>query len=453
MCLTSCEGALDDVLGEWSRPTPGNNTNTTPSTDTTNKYRVWNGTDYDTPTIPSTAIDASTITTTINAGFYDVKSDVNLSGTITLAGDAEFVLRDGATLKIAGAIVDNTDTYNLTIYAQSEGTGMGKLDITSTSGDYPIYAKKLTVHGGEIIASNTGGNAVNLPGGLDMLGGKLTASSDGVGIMVYGGVVNVEKGTIDAQTSGNYVAAFNASGIDMTVKGGTVKVTTSGDNGSCISVGGDFTINDGEIDAQATGESYGIDASGADKKFTVSGGTITAKSGAGGKAAINVANEMEVTDGTINATAGADGEGIYVQNASGATTPVFKVSGGNITAIAGNATTGNGVDGIAVTGDSNITGGTINTTGGNAAGAGNPGGNGFTSTTINFSGCTVVATGGADTGGPIGKGIDNGTTIIVATGLTYYEGTSANPSTAPTTTTPGDGATPISCNQQYVEIK
>ena len=26
MCLTSCEGALDDVLGEWSRPTPGNNT-------------------------------------------------------------------------------------------------------------------------------------------------------------------------------------------------------------------------------------------------------------------------------------------------------------------------------------------------------------------------------------------------------------------------------------------
>ena len=26
MSLTSCEGALDDVLGEWSRPTPGNNT-------------------------------------------------------------------------------------------------------------------------------------------------------------------------------------------------------------------------------------------------------------------------------------------------------------------------------------------------------------------------------------------------------------------------------------------
>lgn len=26
MCLTSCEGALDDILGEWSRPTPGSST-------------------------------------------------------------------------------------------------------------------------------------------------------------------------------------------------------------------------------------------------------------------------------------------------------------------------------------------------------------------------------------------------------------------------------------------
>ena len=162
LVLTSCEGALDDVLGEWSRPTPGNNnnhnnnTNTTPSADMTNKYRVWNGSDYDTPDIPSTAIDASTITNTINAGFYDVKGDVNLSGTITLAGDAEFLLRDGATLKMSGAIVDNTGTYNLKIYAQSEGTGMGKLDITNSSAsDYPITVSKLTIHGGEIIASNT----------------------------------------------------------------------------------------------------------------------------------------------------------------------------------------------------------------------------------------------------------------------------------------------------------
>ena len=26
LALTSCEGALDDILGEWSRPTPGSST-------------------------------------------------------------------------------------------------------------------------------------------------------------------------------------------------------------------------------------------------------------------------------------------------------------------------------------------------------------------------------------------------------------------------------------------
>lgn len=408
MLLTSCEGTLDDVFGEWSRPTPGNNTNTTPSTDTTNKYRVWNGTDYDTPTIPSTAIDASTITTTINAGFYDVKSDVNLSGTITLAGDAEFVLRDGATLKIAGAIVDNTDTYNLTIYAQSEGTGMGKLDITSTSGDNPIYAKKLTIHGGEIIASNTGGNAVNLPGGLDMLGGKLTASSDFTAIYVDGGAINVVKGTIDAQASGDTYYALNASGINMTVLGGTVKATTSGNNSSCINVGDEFTVSGGVIDAQATGDSYGIRAD----KFTVSGGTVTAKSGGGSKDAIYLAAKMEVNDGTINATAGADCIGINIKNYSSATTPVFNVSGGNITVIGGNATTGNGKAGININGKSNITGGTINTTGGDAAAGTNTGGAGFVSTNISFAGCSVLATGGDGT--TKGKGVDG--TISFATG-------------------------------------
>ena len=162
-----------------------------------------------------------------------------------------------------------------------------------------------------------------------------------------------------------------------------------------VKVGGDFTVYDGEIDAQATSSSYGIFASGADKKFTVSGGTVTAKSGAGGNAAIYVANVMEVNDGTINATAGANGDGISVLNNSNATTPVFIVSGGNITAIGGNATTVNGRYGIHIYGDSKITGGTINATGGDATGY--PGGAGFSSYNIYLAGCSVVAIGGDGT--------------------------------------------------------
>ena len=103
---------------------------------------------------------------------------------------------------------------------------------------------------------------------------------------------------------------------------------------------------------------------------------------------------MEVNDGAINATAGADGEGISVRNNSSATTP-FNVSGGNITAIGGNATTVNGIYGIHIYGDSKITGGTINATGGDATGY--PGGAGFSSHNFYLAGCSVVAIGGDGT--------------------------------------------------------
>ena len=401
LVLTSCEGALDDVLGEWSRPTPGNNnnnnnnnnnTNTTLSTDMTNKYRVWNGSDYDTPDIPSTAIDASTITTTINAGFYDVKGDVNLSGTITLAGDAEFLLRDGATLKISGAIVDNTGTYNLKIYAQSEGTGMGKLDITSSGTVYPISVNKLTVHGGEIIATNTDARAVNLTGGLDILGGKLIASGKLYGISVSGGIVNVVNGTVDAKSTQSNSRAISLDPADFIILGGNVKATTAGNNGSCLYVNGNMTVYDGEIDAQSTGPSYGIRVF---KKLTVSGGNITAISGDGSVTNAIFVYEMEVSGGTINAIAGAGNQGIYVQS-YGTATPVFVVSGGNITAKGGDITTGNAGYGIAVNGSSKITGGTINATGGDATTG--YAGHGFVSNGITVSGGTLTATGGAVSG-------------------------------------------------------
>ena len=95
------------------------------------------------------------------------------------------------------------------------------------------------------------------------------------------------------------------------------------------------------------------------------------------------------------ATAGANGDGISVLNNSNATTPVFIVSGGNITAIGGNATTVNGRYGIHIYGDSKITGGTINATGGDATGY--PGGAGFSSYNIYLAGCSVVAIGGDGT--------------------------------------------------------
>ena len=67
LALTSCNGALDDIFGEWDKPSANTNTNTDPTPAASNTYLKWNGTDALVATeIPSDAKVMSASETTWN---------------------------------------------------------------------------------------------------------------------------------------------------------------------------------------------------------------------------------------------------------------------------------------------------------------------------------------------------------------------------------------------------
>ncbi len=366
MCLTSCEGALDDVLGEWSRPTPGNNTNTTPSTDMANKYLVYS---YDTtnglkstPTqIPSDALDAADLTTTISAGTYVVKSNIDVTGDYTFTGDVNLILLDNTTFKITGTLTSATwGDHKLNIYAQSTGDEKGKLIInSSTTGALCISCGDISIHGGDITATCSASNSMGIETRYDLniYSGKVTAHGAMEGLNAYQNL-NIYGGTIVASNTDGGNPAINC-GNDLLICGAETDVTATGDTGP------------------GTGSYGGIGIS------------------------------------TINMT----------------------IDGAKVTATGGDGGTGdNGGDAIACLDNSTF-----------------PATNG----TLTFKGGSLIASGGAaGSGGGTADGYAVRGNMVVATGFTFYEATTANPSTsAPGSAVAGDGGTPITSTLRYIEVK
>ena len=108
MCFTSCEGTLDDLFGEWSRPTGNNNTETTVSSisissttlelavgetgqltatvkpdDATDKTVEWSSNNTDAATVDAnglvTAVAMGTATITAKAGDKEATCEVTVT--------------------------------------------------------------------------------------------------------------------------------------------------------------------------------------------------------------------------------------------------------------------------------------------------------------------------------------------------------------------------------------
>ena len=341
MCLTSCEGTLDDIFGEWSRPTGNNgNTKTTVAvksvtldqttltkavgddavtltatvdpSDASDKTVTWkssdasiaavdangkvtfvaagtatitatatNGTedtaDDKTATCEVTLIDgyaaneyneaywyngkvvftketAASVTAVTNsdtdvtwgAGWYTVSGTVTINGKVTLTDDTHLILQDGATLTINGQLDCRTNSKDLDIYGQMEGTG--KLNITCN--DNALYGDPgytLHIHGGEITATATGDSHYGLYfGKIVMYSGKLTATAADYhaigfnvhGFIVYGGEVEATSNATTGDFSGIqssgplkvYVGKVKGTGGAPSGKGFECKVQTGTSN-------------------------------------------------------------------------------------------------------------------------------------------------------------------------------------------------------------------------------
>ena len=195
------------------------------------------GTMHNTTTdgITVTEINSTNKLATLSAGWYVVTESVFYTQTVTLEGDVHLILCDEAEMNISDATQGLVGAYaDLTIYSQSQASGMGKFTVNIT-GSYPFYAiavNNFTVNGGEISVETTSNLGVYALQNVTINGGNVSAigdtgiiaptgnitlswrnASDRIYTSSYGGSVNIASGK--AFTDGtNIYSGSGVTGID-----------------------------------------------------------------------------------------------------------------------------------------------------------------------------------------------------------------------------------------------
>ena len=272
-------------------------------------YMVWNDetkqlekqtlADSITPTTVTT--ETTTWGTAGEQTWYVVSETTTISERITVNGEVNLILTDGATLTASKGInVPSTATLN--IYAQSGGTGAltatgdgmyagigGNGNLNLNTGE---TCGAVNIFGGTITA-NSGTNAAGIGGGCGKNGGS------GGTVTIYGGTVHATGGPFGAGIGGGCGSSSNGgNGGTMTVYNGTVTAT-------------------GGIYAAGIGGAYGTVKSGDGSAVTVNGGTVTATGGTGGAGIGGGKSALEQGTVTIN-----NGLSVKAGNSANPTTDV-----------------------------------------------------------------------------------------------------------------------------------
>lgn len=205
-------------------------------------------------------------------GWYVVNGDVTITERIKVSDNVNLILANGCTLTAEKGISVNAypKIDSLTIYAQSTGSSMGKLNVPSAPED----------------AAGIGGEYLQNSGTITINGGQITAqggqsNGDGAGIgggTLCGGTVVINGGIVDA-TGGNYAAGIGGGigceyPVNVTIRGGVVTATGGwgggpgiggGKNNSTITV----EINGGVVTAIASdGNGWGASGIGYSNEST-----------------------------------------------------------------------------------------------------------------------------------------------------------------------------------------
>ena len=270
LALTSCEGTLDDIFGEWSRPS--GNTDSTPAADHSKQYLVYSystALDSTWTDIPSNAtVWTGTVTAdNVAAGTYVVEGTATCANQLVLMGEVNLILKDGAKLTVDNGITyDRTgDAGSLNIYGQGISSSMGQLVVNNNTPFDPlgygnvtsaIFVKALSIHGckiettGDTGNTGTAGEGIVIPtvtgaGDITIYNGNIKA----VGAACATGIANL--GTRNVNIYGGYVDA----------KGAAANGTMNMIGGDGIQCAGNLTIK-GDAIIKAYGGAYDSPKSG-----------------------------------------------------------------------------------------------------------------------------------------------------------------------------------------------
>ena len=189
----------------------------------------------------ATCTSITSSTTTLETGWYVVEGPVSISSTVTVNGDVNLILADGAKLTVTGSfgcagicVVDDGTTVNsLTIYCQSGGTG--ELSTTGGSGGAGIGGNDKT---GSTQLGDCG--AVTIYGGvINATGGSYGAGIGGGDNHGNGGIVAIYGGTVTAKAVSSSTAGIGKGWGSYAVNG-------------TLTVGSGRSVMAGESEATAT---------------------------------------------------------------------------------------------------------------------------------------------------------------------------------------------------------
>ena len=379
LTLTSCEGTLDDILGEWSRPTAAETAPTAASISFATSARVLGTQDGKLTNVLTNTGDGKV---TYASGDESVATVDPATGEVTPLS--------AGTTTITATVADSQGYTYATKTAQYEltvGTGfhIRKWDDTAkaltddfTTGDIlegTVTASQLAAAGTHIIRGNvTLSDAVTLAGDVELVLGdnaSLTINNQIVGgtsFSDYQRSLTIYAQSDDASTRGKLT-------VQCPDKMGIKYVNT------LIIHSGEVVVSSG-LNAENVGY-FGIDC----YTMIVNGGEVRAQS--------------------ADAPTKSTGTAIFTKTS-------LKINDGVVKAICGSCSyTGNNADGIYSGGTIEINGGSVEAKGSDMSGTGNNAGRGIcASTSLTINGNAVVkATGGSSVNTQGGPGILADTTI------------------------------------------
>ncbi len=280
--------------------------------------------------------------TIVNAGDDGVqvsfKDDVDRqpedTGSIIITGgsiEATISATAAKAVKADGNIVITAGEFDLTV------TGGGKWDAEDVKTKAATCFSAdgyMQIDGGKLIltATNSGGKGISCDGALTVNGGEITVVTSG-GLFAY--VNGVENPNYTGNTD-NLESDYKSSpkGVkadgDITINGGTINVTTSGNGGEGIESKGVMTINDGTITVKAYDD--GLNSS---SHMYINGGDITVV--ATNNDAIDSNGNLYVSGGYTRAFGAGAPEGGIDANEEENYTVYF--TGGKLLAVGGNSST------------------------------------------------------------------------------------------------------------------
>ena len=233
---------------------------------------------------PADAIVLSPDQTTLGAHNYVALGTLNYTTGLTLTGNATLILADNCQMnvgassnRIEGCGIAKSGKLSLTITSQSIGSDMGALSIYTTGpNNYAIYAKDVTINGGNITADTNTDYcpAVTADDNITINGGTVNANTTGneANAFYSDETFNYNGGIVNATAAHGYAIYVEDGNYNFSWRNAADRITI-GTTGLGTEDG--FTATFTRLFTDADGNYYGGTLTGTDALATLAGKTIS----------------------------------------------------------------------------------------------------------------------------------------------------------------------------------